>query len=108
MQIKYIRSLYVNNLGSRNMGRGKNTQTHTKYSIMMLHQQNEKQMWGNEPCKQSRINSITSHLHHASAQEDKTKVFVTFKIWKRERHEILIPCPIWSVISAKIGAQLFE
>ena len=61
MQIKYIRSLYVNNLGSRNMGRGKNTQTHTKYSIMMLHQQNEKQMWGNEPCKQSRINSITSH-----------------------------------------------
>ena len=25
MQIKYIRILYVNNLGSRTMGRGKNT-----------------------------------------------------------------------------------
>ena len=85
MQIKYIRSLYVNNLGSRNMGRGKNTQTHTKYSIMMLHQQNEKQMWGNEPCKQSRINSITSHLHHASAQEDKTKVFVTLRYGEKKR-----------------------
>ena len=34
---------------------------------------------GNEPCKQLRINRITSHLYHASAQEGKTMVFVTLR-----------------------------
>ena len=36
-------------------------------------------VWVMNPCKQTRINRITSHLHHASAQEGKTKVFVTLR-----------------------------
>ena len=44
-----------------------------------LHHANKPRNTGNEPCKQSQINSIMSHLHHASALESKTKVFVTLR-----------------------------
>ena len=57
-----------------------------------LHHANKPRNTGNEPCKQSQINSIMSHLHHASALESKTKVFVTLRK-KNKGMKYLFPVP---------------